>query len=209
MVTINMTDADYGRYETRGFYYEQSGVENTAISVTINTGTFGNWSISYPGTWNGIENCISSAMSGANGQTITITPSQDQSHYAVYFIAGSRQSLLTGSISRQTVPTPTYGLEVYNASGVKIISPQSLLIRFADSGALAGPLASGATSSPIYVQGMLNDNSWDIIIPIINSVQTDDVTLNRVTVTKDTGFFTITNNTSGALSNIVYWVLRA
>jgi len=212
--TINLTDNTRGKYSATGYTYEHSATENVGFSCTVNTGSLGNWQISTDGTWNGIDNCSVSATSGSNGNTITITPDIHASSYAVYFriLNTPRNALLCGSISRASTPTATHGLEVYNSSGVKIISPDSWLTRFAASGTVTQTINAGATSSAINVSGMQNNNSWDVLISHVNKSMTSSsgyVVLNNITVSKYSGYFKITNdNTSGSINNVDYLVTR-
>lgn len=214
MPTINLTDNTRGKYSATGYTYEQSATENVGFSCTVNTGSLGNWEISTDGTWNGIDNCSVSATSGSNGNTITITPDIHASSYAVYFriLNTPRNALLCGSIARTSTSPATYGLEVYNSSGVKIISPESWLTRFAASGTVTQTINAGATSSAINVSGMQNNNSWDVLISHVNQSMTSAsgyVVLNNITVSKYSGYFKITNdNTTGSINNVNYLVTR-
>jgi len=215
--TINLTDNTRGKYHASGYTYEHSATENVGFSCTVNTGSLGNWQISTDGAWNGIDNCSVSATSGSNGNTITITPDIHASSYAVFFriLNTPRAALLCGSISRASTPTATHGLEVYNSSGVKIISPDSWLTRFAASGTVTQTINAGATSSAINVSGMQNNNSWDVLISQVNLSLTSAVgyvVLNNITVNKYSGYFKITNNnsagTSSSINNVNYLVTR-
>ena len=216
MTTINLTDNTTGKYVSSGYVYENSATEGTGFSCTINTGSLGNWQISTDGAWNGIDNCSGSATSGSNGSTITITPDNNESSYSVYFriLNTPRSSLLCGSISKPSTTAATHGLEVYNSSGVKIVSPDSWFTRFAASGTVTQTINAGATSSAIYVSGMQNSNSWDVLISMVNNPMTlasGYVTLNNITVDKYSGYFTITNNNDsslGSITNVVYLVSR-
>jgi hypothetical protein len=104
--------------------------------------------------------------------------------------------------AQQTTPEPAfYGLRVYSADGAKIVfDTSSLPLNLITCKLLAGGVTfsqsinAGATSSAIYVDGMTTTNGSSIFI-VVRGPQT--LTSNAAyTVTRQAGYFTITNNTT-------------
>ena len=97
-----------------------------------------------------------------------------------------------------------YGLEIYNASGNTVLSYTSRVTRFVQYGTVT---VSASSSSDVTVVGMENNDSWDVFLDLNASTWATLVGGNTITVTLNTGFFTITNLRTSS-STVTYWVLR-
>jgi len=75
-----------------------------------------------------------------------------------------------------------YGLEVYNASGVKMVSHTDRLIRFVSTGTVT---ANSSGYADVTVTGMANNDTWEVTlgnIPFIFSYgQTPNVSFAKQT----------------------------
>jgi len=96
----------------------------------------------------------------------------------------------------------SYGIEVNNAAGVNIISMTSRLPRFVVAGTTS---ANSGQTTTIFVTGMTNNDSWNILVAPIPS---SGPSVLAYDVNKFTGFFTIENTSSVSMS-YEYWVIRS
>jgi hypothetical protein len=105
--------------------------------------------------------------------------------------------------AQQTTPeAAVYGLRVYSADGTKtVFDTSSLPLNLITCKLLAGGVTlsqsinAGATSSNIYVDGMTTTNGSSIFI-VVRGPQSISSSA-PFTVTRQAGYFTITNNTAG------------
>lgn len=115
--------------------------------------------------------------------------------------------------AQQTTPeAAVYGLRVYSADGTKIVfDTSSLPLNLITCKLLAGGVTlsqsinAGATSSNIYVDGMTTTNGSSIFI-VVRGPQSINPTP-PYTVTRQAGYFTITNNTTSS-STFYYFAGR-
>lgn len=96
-----------------------------------------------------------------------------------------------------------YGLEIYNESGVAVITITTRLPRFVATGTT---LINAGQSKTIFITGLQNSDSWDVVVasePTPNS----SGGIPTSTVSVYSGYFVINNN-SVRDGNFTYWVLR-
>lgn len=98
----------------------------------------------------------------------------------------------------------TFGLEVYSASGNKIVSIDDDLMALATSGSITVP--ANTTSSLIPVSGMTNTPQWEVILTSGSTYFGQAVF--GVYASKITGGFTITNTRTDVDAPVGYWVVR-
>jgi hypothetical protein len=94
-----------------------------------------------------------------------------------------------------------YGLEIYNSTGVLVVAVTSRLPRFVATGTVR---VNAGQSATIFISGLQNDDSWDVI------VSTEPISSNGVVLASSTvfsGYFVISNN-DAYNSDFTYWVLR-
>jgi len=108
----------------------------------------------------------------------------------------------TTDLSLNGVLSGAYGLEVYNAYGVAIITITKRLPRFV---ALGTTSANSGQTTTVFVAGMSNNDSWNVLVAPIPSTGPSVLAYN---VSKFTGFFTI-QNTSAVNMSYEYWILRS
>lgn len=98
----------------------------------------------------------------------------------------------------------TFGLEVYSASGNKIVSIDDDLMALATSGSIT--VLANTTSSLIPVSGMTNTPQWEVILTSGSTYFGQAVF--GVYASKVTGGFTITNTRTDVDAPVGYWVVR-
>lgn len=106
------------------------------------------------------------------------------------------------NLSLNSVLSGAYGLEIYNSSGTVVISITKRLPRFVASGTTS---ANSGQTATVFVTGMSNNDSWNVLIAPIPSTGPSVLAYN---VSKFTGFFTI-QNTSAVSMSYEYWILRS
>jgi hypothetical protein len=92
-----------------------------------------------------------------------------------------------------------YGIEIFNSSGVKVLELSNRVPRFVQNG--TGTVAASSTST-VSVTGMQNNDSWNVFVYESGSG------FAGLTVTKNTGSFTITNTYTFSRT-YYYWVVRS
>ena len=98
----------------------------------------------------------------------------------------------------------TYGLQVFNSSGVIIIDVSSRLPRFVASGATGS--VPGYSSVPIYISGMENTDEW--LVGVYGGLTGNTYNPSKSNITKYSGYFTITNTESEART-YNWWVHKS
>ncbi len=120
-------------------------------------------------------------------------------------ISGPIVAESTLTINDTSVPTGgQYGLQVFNSSGALILDISSRLPRFVMSG-LTSTIASGASTN-ITVTDMQNTDNW-LVFAIDSDV--NRTSFIAYTITKNNGFFTITNSMAETTASFYYWVFRS
>lgn len=95
-----------------------------------------------------------------------------------------------------------YGLEIYNESGVAVITITTRLPRFVSTGTVS---VSAGQSQNVFIAGLQNDDSWNIMVAPLPA---SSATTLAYSIAKYSGYFIINNNSTYNMS-YEYWVVRS
>jgi hypothetical protein len=191
--------------------------EGSAGTVTVSTTGFGSgtlyWSVSPSGDFSTSTGSVSISN---NSGSFSVTPTADsttegaESASVALFTNSARtnqvasDSFTINDTSTTPAGSSTFGVQVFNASGTKLLDVTDTLERFVQSGTVTVAMNNGTTD--VTVSGMTNTDSWTVLIVPQNTNNLGS--LYSVRTAKGTNKFTVTNSTSGSGSTTYdYWVL--
>lgn len=191
--------------------------EGSAGTVTVSTTGFGSgtlyWSVSPSGQFNTSTGSVSIS---SNSGSFSVTPTADSTtegaesaSVSLFTDSARTNQVATDNFTiNDTSTTPagssTFGVQIFNASGTKLLDVTDTLERFVQSGTVTVSMNNGTTD--VTVSGMTNTDSWTVLVIPQNTNNLGS--LYSVRTAKGTNKFTVTNSTSGSGSTTYdYWVL--
>lgn len=190
--------------------------EGSAGTITVTTSGFGSGTL-YWGVNSAIEfvTYIGSVTITNNSGTFSLTPKADsttEGDETATVLLYSDQARLNQVASDTFIINDTstsaagsiYGVQVFNASGTKILDVTDTLERFVQSGSVN---VTAGSSTDVTVTGMTNTDTWEVLVIPQNT--TNFGALWQVYATKGTNKFTVYNTAGGTgTTSYDYWVLR-